>query len=51
MMKVVSWNCRGLGSKLKMDSVRDLIQTEQPGILLIQKSKIEDKRALELCNL
>lgn len=41
-MKVVSWNCRGMGSKVKEESMRSLIRTETPDILLVQETKLED---------
>lgn len=42
MMIVVSWNCRGLGSSLKENTVRDIINQEQPDLLLIQETKISE---------
>eukprot|EP00253_Pinus_taeda_P011135 PITA_11135 len=41
-MKIVSWNCRGIGSKIKEEAIRSLIRTETPDILLIQETKLED---------
>ena len=41
-MKVISWNCRGMGSKVKEEAVRSLIRTETPDILLVQETKLED---------
>lgn len=42
MMKIVSWNCRGMGSKIKEEAIKSLIRTEAPDILLIQETKLED---------
>jgi exonuclease III len=42
-MKVVSWNCRGMGSKVKEEAMRNLLRIETPDILLIQETKMEDK--------
>jgi len=41
-MKVISWNCRGMGSKVKEEAMRSLIRTETPDILLVQETKPED---------
>lgn len=41
-MKYVSWNCRGLGNKLKEESLKDIIRMTTPEILLIQETKLED---------
>lgn len=41
-MILVSWNCRGMGSSLKTNAVRDLIKAEQPDFLLLQETKISD---------
>ena len=40
-MKVVSWNCRGLGSNKKIEAMKDLIRMSNPEILLIQETKLE----------
>ena len=41
-MKVISWNCRGMGTKAKEEAIRSLIRTETPDILLVQETKLED---------
>jgi exonuclease III len=46
MMKVVSWNCRGLGSRDKKE-VRKLLKTENPSILLLQETKMRDLETLQ----
>jgi exonuclease III len=46
MMKVVSWNSRGLGSKEKKEEVGKLIRVENPLILLLQETKMREKEAL-----
>lgn len=38
-MKVISWNCRGLGHPSKIASVKDLTYHEKPGIVMIQETK------------
>ena len=47
MMKVVSWNCRGMGSRTKEEAIRSLIRIESPDILLIQETKMEDSVFLQ----
>ena len=41
-MKVLSWNCRGLGSNIKEKSMLDLTSLHQPDIFLIQETKMEE---------
>ena len=41
-MKVLSWNYRGLGSKVKEEAMKDLISLSHPDILLIQETKMEE---------
>jgi exonuclease III len=45
-MKVVSWNCRGLGQREKKEAMGNLIKTERPHILLIQETKMQGSEAL-----
>jgi ribonuclease HI/exonuclease III len=40
-MQIVSWNCRGLGSKTKEEALRDLTRLTRPEVLLIQETKLE----------
>jgi exonuclease III len=42
-MKVISWNWRGLGSRTKEDTMKDLIRTSNIDILLIQETKMEEQ--------
>ena len=46
-MKIVSWNCRGMGSKIKEETIRNLIRIEAPDIFLIQVTKMEDSDFLQ----
>ena len=41
-MKYVSWNCRGLGSNLKEEALKDIVRLYKPEVLLIQETKLED---------
>lgn len=41
-MKIISWNCRGMGSKIKEEAIRNLIRIEASDILLLQETKMED---------
>ena len=46
-MNVISWNCRGLGSKTKEEAMRNLIKTENPDIMLVQETKLEESDFLQ----
>ena len=47
-MKVLSWNCRGLSSKIKEEAMTDLISLHQPDIFLIQETKMEEAAFLHV---
>jgi exonuclease III len=47
MMKFVSWNCRGLGSRDKKEEVRKMLKLENPSILLLQETKMRDLETLQ----
>ena len=47
-MKVLSWNYRGPGSKVKEQAIKDLIRLSQPDILLIQETKMEKEAFLQV---
>eukprot|EP00253_Pinus_taeda_P003590 PITA_03590 len=49
-MKLVSWNCRGLGNPAKIESVKDLLKSEPADILLLQETKIGGPALLEINN-
>jgi len=40
-MKLTSWNCRGFGSKIKEEALKDIIRSSKSEILLIQETKME----------
>lgn len=46
-MKYVSWNCRGLGSRLKEEALKGIVRMYSPEILLIQETKLEDLLLLQ----
>eukprot|EP00253_Pinus_taeda_P004771 PITA_04771 len=46
-MKYISWNCRGLGSRLKEEALKDIVRIYSPEILLIQEMKLEDLLLLQ----
>jgi exonuclease III len=43
-MKVVSWNCRGLGSKQKVEAMKYLMRISSPDVLLVQETKLEEQQ-------
>jgi len=47
MMKIISWNCRGVGTLAKEEAMHSLIILESPDILLIQETKLEDSAFLQ----
>jgi hypothetical protein len=47
LMLYVSWNCRGLGSKLKEEVVKDLVRMTSPDVLLIQETKMEEPETFQ----
>ena len=47
-MRLVSWNCRGLGNPMKEEAVKDLLKIEPSDILMIQETKIEGKSLLDI---
>jgi exonuclease III len=50
-MKIVSWNCRGLGGVLKVEEIKNMLKSEKPDILLIQKTKMTEEEVLDISNL
>jgi exonuclease III len=47
-MKLVSWNCRGLGNPSKIEAVKDLLKIDPSEILMLQETKIEGEALLEI---
>lgn len=47
-MKILSYNIRGLGSKVKRRSITNLIQKENIDVACLQETKIEEMNQ-ELC--
>ena len=41
-MQYISWNCRGLGSNLKEEALKDIVRLYSLEIVLIQETKMED---------
>jgi endonuclease/exonuclease/phosphatase family metal-dependent hydrolase len=39
IMKIISWNIRGLNGRSKKKMLRDLILAEKPDIVLLQETK------------
>jgi hypothetical protein len=47
-MKILSWNCRGLGLELKGSRVRQLIKLEKPYPILLLEMKLSREVFLEI---
>ena len=45
-MKLVSWNCRELGSPNKVKAVKDLLKMEPTNILLLKETKMGEEALL-----
>ena len=50
-MKVVSWNCRGLGGSIKVEALKNLLKTEKPNFLLIQETKMSEEEVMNRLSL
>ena len=46
-MWYISRNCRGLGSTLKEEAMKDLVRIHIPEILLVQETKMEETATLQ----
>ena len=46
-MRYISQNCRGLGSTLKEEAMKDLVRIHKPEILLVQETKMEETTILQ----
>jgi len=42
MIKMVSWNCKGLGSQKKISLIHDLIKVENPQVFMLRETKRKD---------
>jgi exonuclease III len=49
-MRLTSWNCRGFGSRIKEEVLKDIIRTSNSEILLIQETKMEEQDFLNITN-
>jgi len=45
-MKMVSWNCRGAGNPSKVKAIGDMLKMENPDLVMIQETKLEEKQIL-----
>ena len=46
-MRLISWNCRGLGNPSKAEAIKDLLKMEPSDILMLQETEIEGKALLD----
>ena len=49
-MKIVSWNCRGLGNPKKVQIMKGIIKDVRPSILYIQETKLGDAEMISITN-
>jgi exonuclease III len=49
-MIFLSWNCRGFGSKLKAEALKDLKKMASPSVILLQETKMDSSSLLEATN-
>jgi exonuclease III len=47
MIKVISWNCRGLVCEVKKEMVKNILHSEKPQVLLLQEIKMKDFDVLQ----
>ena len=50
-MKPISWNCRGLGGSIKVETLKNIINSEKPDILLIQETEMPEDEVLSRSSL
>jgi len=43
-MKIIAWNCRGLGNSLAIRSLLNLQKEEDPDILFLSETKMDERR-------
>ena len=48
IMKVISWNCRGMGGAIKVEAIKDIIRYEMIDFLLIQETKMLEAKTMVL---
>jgi len=42
-MNLVSWNYQRMGSPLKFNAIKDIIEMENPDILMVQETKLNEQ--------
>ena len=50
-MKLVSWNCRGLGGSIKVEGLKNIINTEKLDIMLVQETKMPEDEVMSRSSL
>jgi exonuclease III len=43
-MKIISWNCQGLGNPKTVRAFKKLMQTHQPDIIFLMETKLLEKQ-------
>lgn len=47
-MKILCWNCQGLGTPLTVQALRVLVTQERPSIIFIMETKNQEQKVLRL---
>ena len=47
-MRILSWNCRGLGNPWSVRELRKVVKQEGPALLFVMETKIRAKRVENL---
>ena len=49
-MKILSWNCRGIGDPATVRELRDLLEISSPSILCLVETQLQKARVEGLCS-
>ena len=48
-MKIVAWNCHGLGNHKAVRGILDVQRRENPDVLFLSETKLDEKRMKKIC--
>ena len=49
-MSLLCWNCRGLGNPLTIQELGDIVRAQDPAIVFLAETWLDEARLLELRN-